>query len=98
MRGLIPRELLEHATDEELDEYVQFLAEIADAEDLDSGAWVLQPRQQAAEDALSDLDPTYSQELLYGGTAGPGYRMKPASSAYSMRSCNRPAPRGRSRR
>jgi hypothetical protein len=72
MRGLIPRELLEFATDAELDEYVRFLAEEADAEGLDSSEWVLQPRQQVAEDALTDLDPQFSHELLYGGTAGPG--------------------------
>ncbi len=72
MRGLIPRELLQYARDEELEEYVRFLAEEADVEGLDSGEWLLQPRQQVAEDALVGLDPAFSHELLYGGTAGPG--------------------------
>lgn len=72
MRGLIARELLEHATDAELDEYLRFLADEADAEDLESGRWVLQERQQIAEDALCELDGDMSHELLYGGTAGPG--------------------------
>lgn len=70
--GLIDRELLDYATDAELEEYVSWLADEADAQDLDSGEWVLQPRQQVAEDALKDLDPLLSHELLYGGTAGPG--------------------------
>lgn len=72
MQGLIPRELLEFATDDELAEYEAWLIDEADAQDLDSGDWVLQPRQQAAEDALKNLDDSMSQELLYGGTAGPG--------------------------
>lgn len=72
MRGLIDRELLEHASDAELDLYVSYLADEADAQDLEGGRWVLQPRQQAAENALADLDSAMSQELLYGGTAGPG--------------------------
>lgn len=72
MPGLISPELLKYATDDELVEYVAWLAEEADAESLEDGAWRLQDRQQAAEDALQDLDPTMSHELLYGGTAGPG--------------------------
>lgn len=72
MQGLITPELLEFASDAELEQYVAWLADEADAQDLESGEWILQPRQQAAEDALQHLDGTMSQELLYGGTAGPG--------------------------
>lgn len=70
MPGLIAPELLKFATDDELVEYVAWLAEEADAESLDSGEWVLQPRQQLAEDALTGLDPTMSHELLFGGMVG----------------------------
>lgn len=72
MSELISRELLEHATDDELDAYVRWLADEADTADIEAGDWVLQERQQVAEDALSDLAPDMSHELLYGGTAGPG--------------------------
>lgn len=72
MRGPIPRELLQYASDEELDGYVEWLEATLDAEEPDSGEWKLQDRQQDAEDALSDLDPNMSHELLYGGMAGGG--------------------------
>lgn len=70
--GLIPRELLEHATDDELEQYVAWLAAEADVAVLDDDEWKLQDRQRAAEDALADLDAEMSHELLYGGAAGPG--------------------------
>lgn len=70
--GLIPRELLEFATDEELDTYVDFLEANLDDLGVDESEWTLQDRQQDAEDALADLDPTMSHELLYGGMAGGG--------------------------
>jgi hypothetical protein len=70
--GLIAHELLAWATDEELEDYVEWLAAEADVEDLDRDAWGLQDRQQAAEDALGNLDGEMSHELLYGGAAGPG--------------------------
>lgn len=72
MRGLIPREHLDLATDEELEAYIAYLESEVDAEDLDSGEWTLQPRQQDAEDALADLDPRMSHELLFGGMGGGG--------------------------
>jgi len=71
MRVIAP-ELLAHATDEELEWYVAALAQEADVETGQDGPWVLQERQQVAEDALAGLDPTMSHELLYGGAAGPG--------------------------
>lgn len=70
--GLIPRELLPYATPEELDEYLAYLEAQVDEEALDDTEWLLQDRQQDAEDALTDLDPAMSHELLYGGMAGGG--------------------------
>lgn len=72
MTSVLPRDLLAHATDEELEWYVQHLAVEADVDLGDDGPWTLQDRQQVAEDALVGLDPTMSHELLYGGAAGPG--------------------------
>lgn len=71
--GIIRRELLEHATDEELDAYIAWLAAETDADDVDdTETWDLQDRQQMAEDALQGLDPSMSHELLFGGAAGGG--------------------------
>jgi len=71
-RGPIPRELLPFATDEELDQYVDWLESEVDTQAVDTDTWTLQDRQQDAEDALTDLDPAMSHELLYGGMAGGG--------------------------
>lgn len=69
---LLSRELLNFATDEEIEVYLGWLEAELDLAAPEDDEWVLQDRQQTAEDALEDLDPTMSHELLYGGAAGPG--------------------------
>lgn len=63
---VIPDELLEHATDEELFAYVEALRQ----EILDLEEWKLQPRQERAEGLVRGADGFI--ELLYGGAAGGG--------------------------
>lgn len=57
------------ATDDELDIIIAGLEAELVAEKTD---WRLNPRQQAAEDLCTNLDPTKAHEILYGGAAGGG--------------------------
>jgi hypothetical protein len=68
---LIPEPLLEHATEEELEVYLRYLESEAEANP-ETGEWVLQDRQQRAEDLLTDLAKGVFHELLYGGAVGGG--------------------------
>lgn len=72
MTLIIDDELLKHATDEELDQYIEYLSAQAGLSAASEGEWGLQGRQQVAEDALANLAKEQSHELLYGGAVGGG--------------------------